>query len=64
MKENIFKKLIRFIKEAIAELKKVSWPGKKQVMGSTGLIIVMIIIFALFLGLIDFILSKILGLFL
>ena len=47
------KKLIQFIKEAAAELKKVSWPSQEEVMGSTWVVIIMVILVAVILWLMD-----------
>ncbi|PIV53631.1 MAG: preprotein translocase subunit SecE [Elusimicrobia bacterium CG_4_10_14_0_8_um_filter_37_32] len=57
-------KAIHFVKEAYAELKKVSWLGRKEVMASTVVVIVFILVVALYVGFIDFILARILGIFL
>ncbi len=53
-----------FIKEAKAELKKVTWPTKKQIMYSTLIVITVIIISAVYLGVLDLIFSKISATFL
>ena len=53
-----------FIKEAKAELKKVTWPTKKQIMYSTLIVITVIIISAVYLGILDLIFSKISATFL
>ena len=47
------KKLIQFLKEARLELKKVSWPNRKEIVGSTTLVIVVSILAGLVLGLLD-----------
>jgi preprotein translocase subunit SecE len=47
------RKLIQFLKEARLELKKVSWPSRKEVVGSTTLVIVVSVLAGLFLGLLD-----------
>jgi preprotein translocase subunit SecE len=47
------KKLIQFLKEARLELKKVSWPPRNEVVGSTTLVIVVSVLAGLFLGLLD-----------
>ncbi|PIE31724.1 preprotein translocase subunit SecE [candidate division KSB3 bacterium] len=47
------KKLIQFLKEARVELKKVSWPTRKEVIGSTTIVIVVSVLSGLFLGLLD-----------
>ncbi|MCP4396535.1 MAG: preprotein translocase subunit SecE [bacterium] len=47
------KKLIQFLKEARLELKKVSWPSRNEVVGSTTLVIVVSVLAGLFLGILD-----------
>ena len=49
-------KLIQFIKESYAELKKVVWPGRDDVISSVKVVIVSTVIIAALLGLIDFVL--------
>ena len=46
-------KLIQFIKEAYAELRKVVWPGRDDVISSVKVVIVSTVIIAAILGLID-----------
>ena len=57
----LINKAIAFLKEAYAELRKVSWLSRKEVTGSTVVIIVFIFAVALYVGLIDFVLSHIIG---
>ena len=61
--KNIFNKISNFIKEAIAELKKVIWPTKKDLKNSTIVVISTIIIASIFIGLIDIFFTKTLTLF-
>lgn len=48
------KKLVQFIKDSIAELRKVVWPTKENAISSVKVVIISTILVALFLGLIDF----------
>lgn len=48
-----------FMSEVVIELKKVTWPSKKETSGSTIIVIVVVIIFSLVLGLYDFLWAKI-----
>ena len=57
-------KAIKFVKESITELKRVSWSGKREVIGSTIVVIILVGIVAVFVGFVDFLLSKVLALFL
>jgi len=50
------KKIVQFIKESYAELKKVVWPGRDDVISSVKVVIVSTVIVAAVLGLIDFLL--------
>ncbi|MDR1894044.1 MAG: preprotein translocase subunit SecE [Spirochaetales bacterium] len=49
------KKLIQFVKDSAAELKKVVWPTREDVISSTKVVLISTIIFALVLGLVDFV---------
>ena len=50
------KKIVQFFKESYAELKKVVWPGKDDVISSVKVVVVSTIIIAAILGLIDMLL--------
>jgi preprotein translocase subunit SecE len=54
-------KAIEFLSEVKSEVKKVTWPTKKEAMGGTAVVLVVVFIMALFLGLVDLLLSKIIG---
>ncbi len=53
-------KAIQFFKDAYFELTKVTWLGKKEVVATTVVVIVFVIIMALFVGFVDQVLSIIL----
>ena len=55
---NFIQKGLQFFREVRVELKKVTWPSRKQTTGSTVVVIVLVFIIAAFLGLVDFGLSK------
>jgi preprotein translocase subunit SecE len=61
--KNILNKINNFIKEAIAELRRVIWPSKKDLKNSTIVVISTIIIASIFIGLIDIFFTKALTLF-
>ncbi len=48
----------QFLTEARGELKKVTWPTKQQTISVTWVVIILSFILAVFLGLVDFGLSK------
>ena len=47
-------KVVQFIKESKAELKKVVWPSKEDVISSIKVVIISTIVVAVVLGLLDF----------
>ncbi len=49
----MFEKLIRFLREVRNELKKVSWPSRNEIRESTTVVIVIVLILAVFIGLVD-----------
>ncbi|HHU64055.1 MAG TPA: preprotein translocase subunit SecE [Clostridiales bacterium] len=51
--------LIKFFKEVIAELKKVTWPTRKEWLTSTAVVIVVVVIVAAFIGVLDLVLKQI-----
>ena len=51
--------MTRFLKEVRAEMTKVTWPSWMELKGSTVLVIIVSIIFAVYIGVIDVILSLI-----
>jgi len=55
---NFYQKAVQFLREVRVELKKVTWPNRKQTAGSTVVVIILVFILASFLGLVDFGLSK------
>ena len=52
-------KIGQFLREAKMELKKVKWPTRKELIASTAVVIFLTLVVALFLGLVDFGLIKI-----
>ena len=53
-KDNIFTQTARFLREVKIELKKVTWPTRKQTIGSTAVVIALVMLISLFLGFVDF----------
>jgi preprotein translocase subunit SecE len=50
------KKIVQFFKDSYAELAKVVWPTKEDVVSSTKVVVISVVAVALLLGLIDFLL--------
>ena len=47
-----------YFKEVVAELKRVTWPTKKDTMAATWVVIITVIILSAFLGIVDLGLSQ------
>jgi preprotein translocase subunit SecE len=54
---NPIQKISDYIRESIAELKKVTWPTRKQTINYTLLVIGISLALAIFVGIADFILA-------
>jgi preprotein translocase subunit SecE len=54
----MFKKLFKFLREVRLEMKKVIWPTRKETSGSTGVVIITVIIVAIYLGIVDNLLQQ------
>lgn len=57
-KEPGMKKIKLFFEETVAELKKVVWPSREQVADSTKVVLVSVLAFAVFFGIVDFLVVK------
>jgi preprotein translocase subunit SecE len=58
----MLEQIAAFFKESYAELQKVTWISRKEVIGSTFVIIILIGIVSLFVTLIDFVFMKLVSL--
>jgi preprotein translocase subunit SecE len=50
----------KFLGEVRMELRRTTWPSRKEVRNTTMVVLVTVFIFAVFLGVVDLILSRIL----
>jgi preprotein translocase subunit SecE len=57
----MLQKIQAFFQEVSVELKKVSWPTRRQTMSATMVVIVVSTIVAFFLGIVDVVLARIVG---
>ena len=55
---NVFNRAAEFLREVKVELKKVTWPTRKQTTGTTIVVILFVFVVAAFLGVFDYSLSK------
>ncbi len=54
----------QFSQEIKVELKKISWPQRKETISSTSVVLIIVLIIAFFLGIVDVTLSRIVNIFL
>jgi preprotein translocase subunit SecE len=54
----MFERTKGFFRDVKAETKKVVFPGKDELIGSTKVVIVAVIVISFFLGIVDLVLSK------
>jgi len=57
----MLQKIQAFFQEVSVELKKVSWPTRRQTMNATMVVITVAVIVAFFLGIVDVVLARIVG---
>lgn len=56
-------KIRKFLIDVRAEMEKVTWPGRQEVQAATIVIIALLVLLAAFIGTVDFVVSRALGLF-
>ncbi len=52
-RNTLVEKALQFLREVRAEYRKVTWPSRKQTLGSTIVVIVVVMIISAFLGMMD-----------
>ena len=58
------KKIREFFHDVVVEFRRVSWPSRREVVGSTTVVVVMVFVLAVFLAAVDNALSWVVGLIL
>ena len=53
-------KIVNFFREVRAEMQKVTWPTREELMGSTTVVLVTMAILSTFVGVTDFVLANLL----
>ena len=51
-------------RETVGELRKITWPTKDEALNMTKIVIIVVLVTAVFLGVVDFIFSRLIGLLL
>ena len=57
----VYGRSVQFFYDVRSELRKVTFPNRKETLASTAVVIVVVFIIAIYLGVVDFILSMVLG---
>jgi preprotein translocase subunit SecE len=52
-------RIFQFLKEVRIELRRVSWPSRKETLAGTAVVLIIVFIAAFFLGIVDMGLSKV-----
>jgi preprotein translocase subunit SecE len=52
-KPNVFARLRRYVSDVKAEMKRVVWPSRKEIINSSGIVIVTLVIFIIMISLYD-----------
>ncbi len=58
MKTNPIQSAMQFVNEAKGELRKVTWPTKKETTGITGVVVIACAIMCVYLGVVDWVLAE------
>ena len=53
----MYEKVVQFLRDVRSELRKVTFPSRKETLASTAVVIVVVFLVATYLGLIDLVLS-------
>jgi preprotein translocase subunit SecE len=59
--KELIAKIRNYVTDVVAEMKKVSWSRRQELIGATTLVLVISILMAAYIGLFDFIFSRLLA---
>ena len=62
--KEFWEKAKQFFREVRVELKKVTWPSRKETIASTSVVLITVVLVAFFLGMVDLGLSRLIKIFL
>ncbi len=58
-RKGIFARMALFFRQVVAELRKVIWPTRNELINWTWIVLVFVVMMALFIGLLDFVFLKV-----
>jgi preprotein translocase subunit SecE len=61
--KEFWQKAKQFFREVRVELKKVTWPSRKETIASTSVVLITVILVAFYLGIVDLGLSRLIKIF-
>jgi len=53
------RELRKYLREVVYELRKVVWPSRKETIGTTVVVLILVLVFGIYLGIVDSILSRV-----
>ena len=56
---DFLKRAQEFVREVVAEFRKVAWPSRQELINSTIVVITVTVVVALFLGAVDVVLARV-----
>jgi preprotein translocase subunit SecE len=56
---DFLKRAQEFVREVVAEFRKVAWPSRQELINSTVVVIAVTVVVALFLGAVDVVLARV-----
>ena len=62
--KELWPKAKQFFREVRVELKKVTWPSRKETIASTSVVLITVVLVSFFLGIVDLGLSRLIKIFL
>lgn len=55
---SLWNRVQTYLREVIYELRKVVWPSRKETIGSTSVVVIIVILCGIYLGFVDFLLAR------
>ncbi len=62
VKPSVWIKMTKFLREVRAEMRKVAWPNRKELIAYTSVVLVTVVIVSVYIGVVDVVLSELLNL--
>jgi len=62
VKPSVWIKMTKFLREVRAEMRKVAWPNRKELIAYTSVVLVTVVIVSVYIGVVDVVVSELLNL--